>query len=325
MKEEDGGPAPLVNGNDAAARLLRAAKASYAQGLDESAAWNRLREKTRPQGLGWLHGWEWFLGPAALTAAVGFALWQRPSVVESSPIELVAEPLPHRPVEAPAPPSPASLSVAPKASAHRRLGVPPSIPLDCTADPRKLAPKELATCLDRQAKGSGLEAERALVTLAQLRQSRLHDAAGALSALRAHRARFPQGALRGEVDFALVEVLPTVGRVEEALTESANLLKKPWGRSRSSELRLSRGQLFQKQLHDCARALAEYTQIQKEFSSIGDEAEFSAGQCQRQTGADAEARRTFTRYLTRPAPLHRKEARAALEALKAAAAAPSSQ
>jgi hypothetical protein len=171
--------------------------------------------------------------------------------------------------------------------------------VDCAVALRGGSPAEKAVCLEQDSRGSGLAAERALLELAQLKRSSLRDPQGALAALRAHRARFPEGALRGEVDFALLELLPSAGRVEDALTESAALLEKPWGRARSSELRLTRARLYQDRLGKCAEALAELQPIRAEFGAVGEEATQREAQCLERLGRSREAREAWSRLAAR--------------------------
>jgi hypothetical protein len=84
------------------------------------------------------------------------------------------------------------------------------------------------------------------------------DLAGALQAFRDCRRRFPQGTLRTEVDLSIVELLPRLGRFQEALAESADFLAAHPHGERTAELHRLRGDIYRQALKDPARAEHEY-------------------------------------------------------------------
>src|SRR5204863_6061168 len=71
-------------------------------------------------------------------------------------------------------------------------------------------------CYEQQASGAGLPAQIALYELARLRRDSLGDLPGALASLRELRGRFPGGALRMDADLSIAELLPRLGRFDEA-------------------------------------------------------------------------------------------------------------
>lgn len=308
-------PRRLLDDDDATARLLAAANRDYETDGDEVGAWRRLRSRLEPNSS---RQWPWWGAAAAAVGGV-LLLWRLGHPPPSRALEVAREP--PRPVaELAAPPPAPAVARDPHRSAPARprsapRPAPPAV--DCDQAPAELEPADAARCLAKRAAQPGLTGERALVELATLRRQRLNDVPGAIAVLREHRARFPDGVLRGEVDFALVELLPQAGRVEEALAETARLLDKPWGRSRTSELRLTRARLYQDRLGDCSRAIPELTPIQNEFGAVGDEAEFRLAQCLEQLGELTAAARAFGKYLERPAARQAQPARERLEALGA--------
>jgi hypothetical protein len=79
-----------------------------------------------------------------------------------------------------------------------------------------------------------------------------------LSALRELRTRFPAGALRAEVSVSLAELLPQVGRYQDALAESETALRLAATPRRTAEVHLLRARILGVGLHDCVRAQDEY-------------------------------------------------------------------
>jgi hypothetical protein len=84
------------------------------------------------------------------------------------------------------------------------------------------------------------------------------DLAGAVAAFRDCRRRFPRGLLRLEVDLSIVELLPRLGRFQEALAESAALLAAHPHGERTAELHRLRGNIYRDALGDPASAKREY-------------------------------------------------------------------
>lgn len=295
-------PRRLREGQGRAADVVKEANAAYcgdARGAAEEEAWQKLArrlegEERVPRRTLWIA-----LPTLAAAALVLFWVGHRPAPelvtgVEREPVPVVSD--------AKSPPATAEAPRPAPSAAHRGrepLGPAPRPPVDCAAP---TSAQERASCLELAAATPGLNGERALVELATLRRDALADPGGAVAALRQYRSRYPEGVLRGEVDFALVDTLPEVGLIDEALAESAALLEKPWGRTRESELRLARGRLYQDHQGNCTAALQELGAIRSEFGPVGDEAEFRFAQCQEQNGDRAGARATYDHYLTRPAP-----------------------
>lgn len=135
---------------------------------------------------------------------------------------------------------------------------PAAAPPDCLALARGGEPRAAEQCFMAQTAGAGLGAELALYELARLRRDVLGDLQGALAALDDHRARFASGSLRQEVDLFRVELLARLGRAQEALASSAELLASPRGHERAAELHLLRGNIFRQDLGDPASATREY-------------------------------------------------------------------
>jgi hypothetical protein len=174
-------------------------------------------------------------------------------------------------------------------------------------------------CYGRLAAGSGLLARTALYEQARLLAWQLRDLPGALTTLREHRRRFPDGALRAEVDLTLVEVLPRLGQFREALDESQALLARHPRHERTAELRLLRGNVLRESFRDYARAGREYAAVRAavsagDASAIADDAAFFEAVCLEADGSPGAAD-AYRRYLAGPAPRHAAQARARLSAL----------
>lgn len=295
-------PARLVTEPNAIGQLLRAANAVCEEPVDEVAAWRRLQNHYASRAPRKRRLFPYLAIPLAFAASALYVQQRR------QPFELTADPAivafahtqPTKPdstsgnpqVE----PRPIAKEVASSASASNLR------PLDCAKAEQHGPPKDRVTCLELRAQGSNLEAERALFAVARIKQSELGDLPGAYAALKAYRNRFPDGALRGEIDFALVDLLPKLGRHKEALAESEALLQTPWGRARTSELRLLRARMALDHLSDCATAIREYSFIKSEFGPSGDEATLRTAECQERLGDIESAKATYQGYLARPSP-----------------------
>jgi hypothetical protein len=178
--------------------------------------------------------------PGATVAAGATAPEAVPPAVAPTALRGTATP-PARAVAAP-PPPPTALP-------------PPAPGCDALAGQGDAA---VVACLLRQSEGGGLKAELSLFEAARLERDRLSDAAGALALLRGHHTRFPEGALVAEVDLAIVDLLPRLGRYQEALLEIARVLPTAGGRERRGELELLRGNVYREGLADWGRAEAAY-------------------------------------------------------------------
>jgi hypothetical protein len=309
--------------SDKLAGLIRSANRAYQSPIDESAAWQRLQSRlNRPSESGW-RSLTYAAVPLALAA--GYLLYLKlgteyPAPVASAdPATVEVTKDAGKSVEQPVLPAVPSLpsNEVPASSTQNALEIL-SPRVDCEAAIKGGPPRVAASCLEQRTGGATLDAERAVVALARLKEERLHDPAGALRLLRTYRQRFPEGALRGEVDFALVALLPKVGLAREALVESEALLNTAWGRARTSELRLLRGRLAQDMLGDCNLALKELGFVKNEFGPTGDEAMFRSAQCLERVGERDAAKSTYQKYLSRTSARNASEANERLRALDAA-------
>jgi len=186
---------------------------------------------------------------------------------------------------------------------------------DCATVARGGQTRDAIACFERQAQGDGMSAELALYEIARLRKDVLSDFSGALDALRKYEARFPHGSLRGEVKVSILELLERLGRNDEALSESAQLLETAWGKERALEIHLLRGNIYRQATRDFARAEAEYAHLADDSGPSGDEAQFLRALCLERLGRAAEAARVYEIYLRRSHPRHAVEAKARLQAL----------
>lgn len=293
-------PPRLVTDDSELGRLLRAANDRYRQPADELQAWKRFetnytaaRERSRRR-------LAYALIP--LAAAAAYALFVRRHAAPQ-PWAAADTAAVLMPKQAPEPePSVESSRAFPSAIEIHQAPVAATVSnrtLDCQLALAHGPARDKATCLEHTASGDTLEAQRAIVELARIKERQLQDPAGAINALRDYRRRFPDGALKGEVDFALVELLPKTGQAREALKESEALLSTAWGRRRSSELRLMRGRLAQDQLGDLDQAIQELSYVRSEFGAVGDEASLRIAQCYERSGKRDQAKAAYREYLAR--------------------------
>ena len=171
-------------------------------------------------------------------------------------------------------------------------------------------------CFRGLSRGGGVTSEVALYEATRLTAEHLGDAQRALGMLDEHRRRFPDGALRGEMEWLHVQTLKRAGRHDEALMASEALLATPVGRKLSPELHWLRGQLLQDAKGDCARALSEFVSLVGEPGPRGDDAEMRRAQCLERLGRADDARAAYKQYLRRPDPARAEQARARLSALR---------
>jgi tetratricopeptide (TPR) repeat protein len=314
-------PRRLVTEDDAAGALLRSADDAFRQGLAEGPAWQRFQARNS--------GNYWVLCTAALAACLALAaLHGRPRVaVDADPLRVAAE---HR--VAPAPTS----SAAPLEALSLTRRISPTTPSAVTPhSPR--APNRVAAdvvddatcrglstdgraeqavpCFRALGRGSDLKAQVALYEAARLSAERLHDARRALLLLDEHRQRFPESALRGEVDWLRVRSLEQAGRGDEALAASELLLATPAGRPLASKLHLLRGRIYADSRGDCTQAVREFVELLSEPGADGDDAELRRAQCLERLSRTAEARGAYERYLERAEPRRAALAKARLLAL----------
>ena len=173
-------------------------------------------------------------------------------------------------------------------------------------------------CFQSLARDSGVAAQVALYEAARLSTEVLHDANGALRLLEQHRQRFPESALRVEVEWLRVRSLERVGRLDEALSASETLLDSPTARTLSAQLHLLRGRIYEGPRSDCARAVREYVALLGEPGSEGDEGELRRAACLERLDRPTAARDAYERYLERGDARAAERARARLTALDGA-------
>jgi tetratricopeptide (TPR) repeat protein len=176
-------------------------------------------------------------------------------------------------------------------------------------------PRVAQDCYLQAASGRGLSAEMALYEVARLRRDVLSNPSGSLAALDDYESRFPSGTFAPEVRIARIELLSRLGRYDEALRTSAQVLSTSISHSRELELRLLRGNLLRDQKHDCAAAVAEYRQVETDPGPRGDQAQFAKAGCLRRLGNKSDAIDAYTRYLQRPRPAQAERARQYIEEL----------
>ena len=167
---------------------------------------------------------------------------------------------------APAPPAPVPAPVVSAAPA-----LPTDNSVDCLSLARQGDTAAAQRCFEQRAQGSGLSAEMAAYEGARLRRDVLGDPQGALAALTQYRQRFPNGSLRREADVSILELLVQLGRTQEALTQTEQLLAAPTGKERVAELRLLRARLFRKS-GNVSAAAQEYRLVEQLGGAHADEA-----------------------------------------------------
>lgn len=217
----------------------------------------------------------------------------------------VASPRSRKPPEEPsqakpisAPPTralPSRDSASPDAVAP---GVSSETQPDCMALARNSQTRQAEQCFTARAQGTGLAAEMALYEVARLRRDVLRDPESALGALDEFRRRFPSGSLRREVDMSRVEILVGLGRANDALRESAELLGSSAGRERAGELHLLRGNVYRQTLADPQAALAEYASAERSGGALGAEATYLRATCLESLGDEAGAVAAYRAYLS---------------------------
>jgi hypothetical protein len=186
---------------------------------------------------------------------------------------------------------------------------------DCLGLARQGATHDAERCFVDRARGSGLGAEMALYELGRLRRNVLGDPEGALAALAEHRARFPAGSLRTEVEMSYLELLVQVGRSREALERSDALLQSQSGTERAAELRLLRGDVFRRKLRDLRAAEREYGLAEQLAGSA--EATYLRGVCLEGLSELTSAGEAYRRYLSKPLRPRAEEVQRRLQRLSA--------
>jgi hypothetical protein len=313
-------PKRLADGDSKLGNLIRVAKPAYESPRNETKAWQKLeyqRKHTKEKRLLLLRR---LALPVTATIAAfiyvnpiershQFAINADPTrvaVVRPPPSATEEEPTLQLPLEPVSSISPVSVSIP---------RVAPRV-IDCALVTPNSSSKDWLFCLEKRSLGQSLDAERALFELSQYKDKTQKDPLSAITSLRTYRQRFPDGALRGEVDFSLVELLQRTGHGNEALSESERLLATAWGRARSSEIHFLRGRVAQEKLNDCAFALKEFELVRSEFGSIGNESTLRSAECLERLADSSTAAKYYEEYLTRKNVSRADYARTRLEQLK---------
>ena len=186
---------------------------------------------------------------------------------------------------------------------------------DCLSLARRGQTRDAEACFLKRAEGSGLGAEMALYEVARLRRDVLADAPGALSALAEYRRRFPTGSLRREADMSQLELLLQLGRSDEALKQSDELLSSSSSGERAAELHLLRGHVLRKAQSRFADAEREY-ELAESAGARGGEVSYFRALCFEALGREPEAAALFAKYLELPQRAYTEDARRRLERLK---------
>jgi tetratricopeptide (TPR) repeat protein len=317
-------PPPLRDEPGASGALLREGEAEFRRDLDEPRAFRRgMRTRQRRAAASWSAAaavWAtvlvWLAGTDASTP------WVAPGALSVS-----AEKLHLAPLREPSPVVPA-LAVSTTAVPARRTSSPAPPPAsaqatdtfateaECRAELAANKPERAVACFRARSRAPGVKGEVASYEAARLAFERLKDPARALPWLEEHRQRFPNGALRGEVEWLHVRSLEQAGRFREALAESETLLASPEGRSLSAELHLLRARIHADAHGDCAEAVSELVALIGEPSARGDEAELRRAACLEKLGRQADAIAAYKQYLARAEPKRAAKAQERLDTLE---------
>ncbi|HYP89346.1 MAG TPA: hypothetical protein VEQ59_14365 [Polyangiaceae bacterium] len=186
---------------------------------------------------------------------------------------------------------------------------------DCLSLARQGQTRQAEACFLERAQGSGLGAEMALYEVARLRRDVLADADGALRALAEYRKRFPSGSLRREADMSQLELLIQLGRSDDALNQSQELLSSSASGERAAELHLLRGHILRKAQSRFAAAAHEY-ELAEGAGARGGDASYFRALCLEALGRGPEAASLLTQYLEQPQRPYAEDARRRLERIK---------
>ena len=209
-----------------------------------------------------------------------------------------------------------SLSPSTGGEAQPALAESPAVTgQDCLSLARLGKTRDAEACFLKRAEGSGLGAEMALYEVARLRRDVLADANGALRALAEYRSRFPTGSLRREADMSQLELLVQLGRSDDALKQSAELLASSASGERAAELHFLRGHILRKSQSKFAAAALEY-ELAERAGARGGEAKYFRGLCLEALGRASEAAALFAEYLEQPRRTYAEDAKRRLEKLK---------
>jgi hypothetical protein len=209
----------------------------------------------------------------------------------------------------PEPPSTLRVATEPARSVDEGAKAP-----DCLSLARQGQTRQAEACFLKRAEGSGLGAEMALYEVSRLRRDVLADADGALRALAEYRKRFPAGSLRREADMSQLELLRQLGRSDDALKQSEELLLSSASGERAAELHLLRGHILRKAQSRFAAAAREY-ELAENAGARGGEATYFRALCLQALGRGAEAATLFAQYLKLPQRPYAEDAKRRLETL----------
>jgi hypothetical protein len=298
-------PPRLAREGGHAGELLRSADTEFREKLDESGAFKSIeRLRRRRVAISWA-----VFGASGIVAAL--ALTQGVNDFGRSPVDITAtaEPLP-------APPSPdipqsvpaeeekpaARVVSPPRAFAARPIEVEHRDEKSCQTLAAEGEAERAVDCFRTLARGQSIGAEVASYEAARITAETLRDAPRTLRLLDEHAARFPAGAMRGEVRWLRVQSLERASRFDEALSESEAMLGSPEGRALASEVHWLRARIYADVRNDCQRALSELVSLVGEPGARGDEAEMRRAACFERLGRTNEARLAYEKYLERAEP-----------------------
>ena len=317
-------PRRLLEGESRAGRLLQHANAAYLADLSTNKAWNRFQSQRQKRA---------FVRFGALAVALGLCVsfvrhqWLGRKLDANA---LVAERVP--PAQPSLPPAPTSSglerrispgsAMLPKARLPARAmahvapqPVDPVTDSTCRSWASQGQAQRAVECFQSIARASGVPAQVALYEAARLAADSLHDSERALRLIEQHQERFPDSALRVEVEWLRIRCLERTGRLDEALIASEALLDSAAGRPLAAKLHLLRGRIYGSTRNDCAHALPEYVALLGEPGSAGADAELRRAECLEQLQRPDEARAAYQRYLERDDARDTERARARLLAL----------
>jgi hypothetical protein len=112
-----------------------------------------------------------------------------------------------------------------------------------------------------------------------------------------------------------LELLVQLGRSEDALRQSQELLSSSAAGERAGELHLLRGHIFRKNLRDLRAAEQEYALAEQAPGASRVEASYFRGTCLQALGENAAATAAYERYLEKGGRNYAGEAKKRLEAL----------
>lgn len=333
------------------AAVLRRVQTESLRGLDEAAAFRRL--ETARQGSG--ARWSWYGVLAAGLAAVVLVVRGVDSSDVTAASEIQPEPLPlEQPETVPVPPEPTepvaeAPPALPTAVASERPGRPKDAPRRSVAIPRAEEPaprepdpvreapppeaeapseqrcralaarkqtREAIQCFGAIAARGGVAGEVASYEAARLTAQQLDDASAAIALLDEHKARFPRGVMRVEVEWLRVQSLRALGRLDEALVASERLLAAPEAAALAADLHWLRARVYLDERKDCRGALSDLVALIREPGRRGDDAEWQRAQCLERLGRASDATAAYRQYLQRADARHAEAARLRLRALE---------